>query len=236
MAISDKKIKEVKNEYETTKTPVLEIARKHGISRSSLLSWVKKFKWKGRPKQKKTPKVKSKGGRPEKYKSEYCEQATQLCMLGYSDIRLASFFNIVESTFYEWKLKYAEFSEALKEGRENANLKVAASLFERACGYSHEEEKIFFDKDALSSPAEALGMGGAEKEKDPRIIRAKTIKHYPPETKAIAMWLKNKEPDLWKDKQEVDLVDRTLRTVLPAVEQSETEDDFMNEVKKEIGQ
>lgn len=32
-----------------------------------------------------------------------------------------------------------------------------------------------------------------------------TIKHYPPDTTAAIFWLKNRQPHLWRDKQEVEV-------------------------------
>ena len=82
-------------------------------------------------------------GRPRGYKDEYRDQAYRLCLLGYTDAELAKFFGIAESTLYAWKLDYPEFSEGIKSGREDADSRVAKSMFERAVGYSHPEEKVF---------------------------------------------------------------------------------------------
>jgi len=65
-------------------------------------------------------------------------------------------------------------------GREEADAKVAASLYHRANGYSHKAEKIAFDKD------------GNE-------LRAEYVEHYPPDTASMIFWLKNRRHDLWKN-------------------------------------
>jgi transcriptional regulator with XRE-family HTH domain len=125
----------------------------------------------------------AKVGRPTKYKPEYAEQVFKLCLLGATDERLADFFGVAVSTIYEWTNGEAEFSEARRKGKEWADANVAEALYNRALGYSHPEEKIF--------------------QSDGDIIRANTTKHYPPDTAAAFIWLKNRAG--WRDKQEVDV-------------------------------
>lgn len=120
--------------------------------------------------------------RPTAYKEEYNKLAYGFCLLGATDKFLADRFEVCVDTINEWKNVHEEFSASIKRGKEIADAKVAEALFNRACGYSHPEEKIFND-------------GGV-------ILRADTIKHYPPDTAAAFIWLKNRGG--WKDKQEVD--------------------------------
>lgn len=127
-------------------------------------------------------------GRPTKYKSEYAEQAFKLCLLGATDDRLADFFEVAESTLHLWKKENPEFSEAIKRGKDEADAKVAESLYNRALGYSHPEDKIF----------NVQGKGGPE----PMIVP--TIKHYPPDATSAIFWLKNRQKEKWRDKTEVE--------------------------------
>jgi hypothetical protein len=121
-------------------------------------------------------------GRPSKYKEEYDEQAFKLCLLGATDDQLADFFNVATSTINLWKEQHPTFSESLKRGKHVADAEVAASLYNRALGYSHPEDKIF-------------NNGGEE-------MIVETIKHYPPDTTAAIFWLKNRQKDTWRDKSE----------------------------------
>lgn len=173
--LSKKKIRALKKDFKAGKIRIVELVKKHEVSRTTIYRLSREGKWE----RAKAEKPKSKGGRPEKYKEQYTEQTTALCMLGYTNKQLADFFGVNEETIYAWQRTKFEFSEALLAGREKAASKIAVSLFQRACGYSHDEEKIFCQ--------------------DGEIIRAKTKKHYPPEVKAITLWLKNKYPELWRD-------------------------------------
>lgn len=122
-------------------------------------------------------------GRPSKFRNDFCDQAVKLCRLGATDKELADFFDIAEQTLYTWKKQHPEFLEALKEGKAESDALVGQRLFERAIGYSHPEEKIF--------------CNGGE------VVRAETVKQYAPDTTACIFWLKNRRPDLWRDRQEV---------------------------------
>ena len=123
-----------------------------------------------------------KKGRPTEYKAEYVEQAYKLCLLGHTDKELGGFFGVTETTINNWKFAHPEFFEAITNGKEVADAEVAASLYQRAKGYSHPEDKIF----------QYAG--------DPIIVP--TIKHYPPDTAAAFIWLKNRQKGKWRDTQQ----------------------------------
>jgi hypothetical protein len=130
-------------------------------------------------------KEKHPGGRPTKYKEEYNEMAFKLCLLGAIDKDLANFFDVEESTVNKWKIDYPKFSESIKKGKDDADAKVAQSLYHRALGYEHPEEKIFCS--------------------DGEITTYDTVKHYPPETAAAIFWLKNRQSKKWRDKVETEI-------------------------------
>lgn len=124
-------------------------------------------------------------GRPSKYKSELDGQAAKLCKLGATDRELAEFFEVSESTLNLWKLQHPSFSESLKRGKAESDDRVEQSLYRRALGYSHDAVKILMTKEGA-------------------VFREEYIEHYPPDTTACIFWLKNRRPDLWRDKFDVD--------------------------------
>jgi hypothetical protein len=119
-------------------------------------------------------------GRPSKYKDEFPEQARKLCLLGATDKDLARFFGVQESTLNEWKKVHPEFSESLKAGKELADAVIAESLFHRAKGYSHPEVHVSNYQGAITITP--------------------LVKHHPPDPTSMIFWLKNRRPDLWRDK------------------------------------
>lgn len=133
-----------------------------------------------------------KAGQPTKYDPALCEAVTSFCMLGATENQIADFLGVSVQTLYDWRARHPEFLEALRAGKEQADARVARALYQRAIGYSHPEDDI-----------RTLGIGGGVSE----IVITPTIKHYPPEVGAMTMWLKNRRPDLWRDKVEVELDD-----------------------------
>lgn len=128
----------------------------------------------------------NKGGRPTAFKPEYPDLARKFCLLGAKNEDLARMFEVSDVTIDNWLKTNPEFLGAVKEGREVADATVAESLYRRAVGYSHPAVKIHWDKD------------GEE-------YRAAYTEHYPPDTAAAFIWLKNRRKQDWRDKSEVDV-------------------------------
>lgn len=124
-------------------------------------------------------------GRPTDYRGEFAEQAQKLCELGATDLELAEFFDVDVRTVYRWKHEHDEFCQALIVGKEALDTRVERSLYQRAVGYSFNSEKLFHYQ------------GG--------VTRADTIEHVPPDPGAALLWLKNRQPDKWRDKTETDV-------------------------------
>ena len=133
----------------------------------------------------KKPEDKLKAGRPTSYRPEYADMAYKFCLLGASDTRIAELLEVAVSTIYEWKQAIPEFSEALKRGKEIADAEVAHSLYHRALGFKAPEDDIRV-------------VNG-------EIVITPTVKHYPPDTGAATLWLKNRQSDKWRDKVETEV-------------------------------
>lgn len=123
-------------------------------------------------------------GRPSKYDSEYHpKKGYKLSLLGYTDQDLANFFEVNVDSIYEWKKKHEDFSDALKRGKTEADAKVVHSLYRRALGYTvTESEQVMYKG----------GMHTLE-----------TKRKILPDVTAQIFWLKNRQPEKWRDKQEV---------------------------------
>jgi hypothetical protein len=121
-----------------------------------------------------------KRGRKPAWRDGYLEQARKLAALGAIDIEMADFFGVSLKTFTRWKVSKPEFRLALKVTKEAADERVERRLWERAVGYAVEIEKIVVSRG--------------------KVIRVKTIEHYPPDTTACIFWLKNRQPEKWRDK------------------------------------
>lgn len=130
-------------------------------------------------------------GRPTDYKSEYCELVYKLCLLGATDAQIADVIGIAESTLNLWKKEHPEFLESIKRGKDVADAEIAEALYHRAKGYQHDDVEI-------KVVANGENMGS-------RIVEVPVTKIYPPDTGAAMAWLKNRQPKMWRDKQELEI-------------------------------
>jgi hypothetical protein len=113
------------------------------------------------------------------------------CRNGLTDKDIAKKLGISEDSFYTYKKEHAEFSEALKNGKEVIDTIVENALLKAALGYDYEE-------DALDKIGEIHSL--------------KKVAH--PNTTALIFWLKNRKPKEWRDKQEMDLAIKEIPQII----------------------
>jgi transposase-like protein len=139
-------------------------------------------------------------GRPTKYDPSFAERAYQLCReAGLTDKQLATAFGVDKATINRWKHKYPDFCDSLKKGKDEFDSAVVeASLLKAAKGY--------FVNETTREPCMVKEKGEVPKIVDPTLEVTKRVrKHVQPNVTAIIFWLKNRVPDRWRDKQEIDL-------------------------------
>ena len=113
---------------------------------------------------------------------------------------------ISAKTLYDWKKKYSNICDTLKRGKEIVDIQVENALLKRALGYTTTETKI------------KKGYGEILEE----VVITKEI---PPDTTAAIFWLKNRRPEQWREKREVEQtiqnnteIDEFSKTILKYVE------------------
>lgn len=144
---------------------------------------------------------------------------------GLTDEQLAHNMGIAAGTLYEWKKKYPEINESLKKSKEVVDLEVENSLLNRALGMvtkSITYKMVRLDGDVLKAKrqrflnayklehpdltAKELKMIAIESvptyEEIPMIVQKNALA---PDVSAQIFWLKNRRPDLWRDKRETEL-------------------------------
>jgi transposase-like protein len=124
-------------------------------------------------------------GRKTKFSSEVVEISKKLAKEGCTDEEIAERLGIGIRTLYDWKKKYPQFMQALKENKDYFDSRVEDALLKRALGYEYEETEIIATKDGKTSKVK------------------KTKKVIPPDTTAIIFWLKNRQPGKWRNKLEI---------------------------------
>lgn len=133
------------------------------------------------------------GGRESLYDPSFNDLAYKYCLLGATDEILGKYFGVTERTINNWKKDYPEFFHSIKKGKEEADIEVAESLFNRAKGFTKKVKKTFKLKKQVN------GEGS-----DERLETSEDEVYIPPDTTAIIYWLKNRQPEIWRDKQEID--------------------------------
>lgn len=123
-------------------------------------------------------------GGQTKFNERLIETMMLLAKEGKTDEQIAETIGIATSTLYLWKSKYKGLSEALRQAKDVADDLVEVALFQRAIGYRHGAVKFFYDKESGCVHSEPY------------------TEVYPPDTAAATMWLKNRRPEEWKEKQE----------------------------------
>lgn len=127
-------------------------------------------------------------GRKSLYRPEFAEQARKLCLLGATDMELASFFEVSETTIQNWKNAHPAFLASIRDGRVVADANVADSLYKRATGEYVQLEKV----------VKVKGEDGKE------TFEAVRYKGYiPGDPTAAFRWLLNRRRQNWTDKTEL---------------------------------
>lgn len=133
--------------------------------------------------------------RPTSYKNEYVEQAYKLALLGLKDTEIAKYFGVKEQTLNNWKSSHPEFFESLKKGKLNADGEVVKSLYNRAVGSVVKIQQAIKVKNVYYENGKKL----SEKE---NVEIVELNQELPPDTTACIYWLKNRQPEKWRDKVE----------------------------------
>lgn len=111
---------------------------------------------------------------------------------GLTDEQIAYNMGINVATLYRYKQSYCEICNALKKGKEVVDTMVENALLKRALGYKYTETT----KQLVENPK----TGKTELK-----VTKEIEKEMPPDVTAIIYWLKNRKPDIWKDKQNIEI-------------------------------
>lgn len=113
---------------------------------------------------------------------------------GLTDDQIANNMGIRRSTLFEWKKRFPDIADALKKNKDIVDIEVENALYKSAVGYDYDELCEYNEK---------------RLEKDGSIKTChvtKTFhKHMAPSVVAQIFWLKNRKPNDWRDKHDVEL-------------------------------
>lgn len=111
---------------------------------------------------------------------------------GLSNEQIAHNMGITFQTLYKWQDKYSELREALKKGKEVVDREVENALLKRAMGYEYDE--------VTQEPVTDKDTGITEMR-----VTKRVTKQIAPDVTAQIFWLKNRKPDEFRDKRDVEL-------------------------------
>jgi hypothetical protein len=142
-------------------------------------------------------KTKAVGGRPSKYDEKYHPKLAYFMALArLKDSQIAEQLNIALSTLSKWKNEHPEFMESLKRGKEDPDDAVQGALIKRALGYQVEEvtkeRRKIYDDDGNEIGTEMVPT---------KVV----VKDMAPDTTACIFWLKNRRPEQWREKKEIEM-------------------------------
>lgn len=143
---------------------------------------------------------------------------------GLTDEQIAQNMGIDTATLYRWKNKHCEICEVLKRGKEVVDIQVENALLKRALGYRYNEDKYvsvpmdqaeYFEKldeymnkykyEHPEATDSELILVREQFPKTKTVLAERKVKEVEPDTTAQIFWLKNRRPDKWRDKQNVEL-------------------------------
>lgn len=135
-------------------------------------------------------------GRPGKYE-EWLTKDGLLKVQGWardglSNEQIAHNIGITAKTLCEWQNRFSEFRSALKKGKEVVDREVENALLKRAMGYDTVEE--------IEEPVRDEATGETT-----MTVTRRVKKHVAPDVTAQIFWLKNRKPDEFRDKRDVEL-------------------------------
>jgi len=131
-------------------------------------------------------------GRPTIFNEDIQEKILKMAETGLTDKQVAYIVGVTEQTINNWKLKHPAFFESLKIAKELSDLKVVNMLYRKASGGLTITEK--------HEGVDATG----------NIIDKTIVKELPPSDTAAIFWLKNRQPDKWRDKVEQEITQRNI--------------------------
>jgi hypothetical protein len=151
------------------------------------------------------------GGRPTKYDpKQHPKKVRELAAAGFTDKRIAAFFEISESTLNLWKLEHTKFSEHLHQGRHGDLLDLTKSLGKKAKGYRYKEVKQVIAPagtriEMHPDPADSSKLIEVSVDYPATVIETtETIKHLPPDVAALRFMLANRDPENWREAAHID--------------------------------
>lgn len=133
-----------------------------------------------------------------KFTPEFKRKALKLFRKGYTDIEVIREMGIAKQTFYCYIKQNSDFSDSVKEAKQQNVKKVENSLFKLCEGFISEKEIV-----TGRYTEKVTENGEIIKEMKPHTIQ-KVKEQVPPNITAIKLFLQSQDPENYKDMKEED--------------------------------
>ena len=173
-----------------------------------------------KPKSTKKKKKKGKAGRKQYWTilnmPDKLDSVRGWCMQGSTDAEIMQMLGISRETFYKWKREKIEFADALKRGKDIANGELLNSAFRQSTGFYVPtvavvklkkpvmigQEPILVDEPVIVDGKPLMVGGKLVYEEVAEVVP--TQEYVEPNGTMNIFMLKNRMPDVYKDKHEIE--------------------------------
>jgi len=128
---------------------------------------------------------------------------------------ICKMLNISKETYYKWQREKKQFANAIKKGKEVSNGELLNSAFKAATGFMYKEKEAFKVKDYKEINGELKPIERVE------VIEVE--KYSPPDHTMNIFMIKNRLPDQYKDRQEVNTTNLNLNKDVSSLTDEELE-------------
>lgn len=140
------------------------------------------------------------------------EQITNWAANGLTYEQIAQNMGIHRATLARWVNDHRDICDAIKKGRMLADHVIENALFMRACGRCTIEETVEEFRGELRDGKPYNGT----------VVKRTVTKQLPPDVTACIFFLKNRAPERWSDRREVEVTQ--VPTIVFGIEPKRAED------------
>lgn len=128
----------------------------------------------------------------EAYVMPRLEEIKHWCREGLTDAEIAKRLGVAARTFTNYKRKHKDLMKVIIEGKSIADYRVEDALYKRALGYQADEttRERKFNKDTQEYET---------------VITKIVTKEIVADPTSMIWWLKNRKPETWRDRQEINI-------------------------------
>jgi len=124
------------------------------------------------------------------FHQELVDEVAKLAEAGCTDSEICQRINVSISTLWTWRKLHPDFAEAFKMAKTLPDDRVEGTLYRVALGYDYTEQQ-------------AIKVKTGEHTEEVQVVDV--VKHQPPSEPSLRFWLKNRRPEQWRERNDVNL-------------------------------